>query len=569
MKAKYPLARGARSQVKEIPGKPGSYNAVAYLRPWLQFEELTASLRMVARIPTDGRVIADVGDASPRSASAGVSPMRDAPRTQRRRLDSARTRPMNPRDASDPDDVYARARTPAAHRRLPSLLDAVLDATGDAPPSAPRRSRPAGSTRSSASATSRRPSALARRRPGRWHGDLKRQLAPRSNRDVARIDELLNAQVNAILHHPAFQKLEAVLARAAATSSTRCPRARTSRSACCNVDAGRSWSATWSGRSSSTRASCSARSTATSSARPAASRSACSSATTRCATGRARTTRPTTWRRCAASPASRPRRSPRSSPAIDPRFLELDSFAELERPLDLARTFEQLDYLKWRAFREHEDARFVGLALPRVLYRAAVRRRRRPARTASASARTRRPRTAAATCGATPCFALRRRARSGRSPRRLAGRHPRRAAGRGQRRAGDRAAGASATAPAAAETPRSVDRRAPDRRPREGAGATSGFIPLCHCRARPRRRSTATPSVQKPKEFDDAGGDGERPAVGDAAVHPVRVAVRPLPEGDHPRPGRRRSRPPADVEDELAKWLASYVGRATTTPARR
>jgi type VI secretion system protein ImpC len=49
-KAKYPL-REAKIEVKEIPGKPGSYNAVAYLRPWLQMEELTTSMRMVARIP--------------------------------------------------------------------------------------------------------------------------------------------------------------------------------------------------------------------------------------------------------------------------------------------------------------------------------------------------------------------------------------------------------------------------------------------------------------------------------------------------------------------------------------
>ncbi len=27
------------------------HNAVAYLRPWLQMEELTTSMRMVARIP--------------------------------------------------------------------------------------------------------------------------------------------------------------------------------------------------------------------------------------------------------------------------------------------------------------------------------------------------------------------------------------------------------------------------------------------------------------------------------------------------------------------------------------
>ncbi|HUL07788.1 MAG TPA: type VI secretion system contractile sheath large subunit [Candidatus Acidoferrum sp.] len=50
MKAKFPL-RDAKITVKEIPGKPGSYNAIAYLRPWLQMEELTTSLRMVARIP--------------------------------------------------------------------------------------------------------------------------------------------------------------------------------------------------------------------------------------------------------------------------------------------------------------------------------------------------------------------------------------------------------------------------------------------------------------------------------------------------------------------------------------
>lgn len=53
MKAKYPLAE-AKVVVQEIPGKPGSYNAVAWLRPWLQLEELTTSLRLVARIPQLG-----------------------------------------------------------------------------------------------------------------------------------------------------------------------------------------------------------------------------------------------------------------------------------------------------------------------------------------------------------------------------------------------------------------------------------------------------------------------------------------------------------------------------------
>jgi type VI secretion system protein ImpC len=51
LKARYPLS-DARVTVSEVPGRPGSYNAIFWLRPWLQLEELTTSVRMVARIPT-------------------------------------------------------------------------------------------------------------------------------------------------------------------------------------------------------------------------------------------------------------------------------------------------------------------------------------------------------------------------------------------------------------------------------------------------------------------------------------------------------------------------------------
>ena len=49
-KAKFPL-REARVEVHAVPGRPGAYSAIAYMRPWLQMEELTTSMRMVARIP--------------------------------------------------------------------------------------------------------------------------------------------------------------------------------------------------------------------------------------------------------------------------------------------------------------------------------------------------------------------------------------------------------------------------------------------------------------------------------------------------------------------------------------
>lgn len=50
IKAKYPL-REARVDVAEVPGKPGVYRAVAFLRPHFQLDELSVSLRLVAELP--------------------------------------------------------------------------------------------------------------------------------------------------------------------------------------------------------------------------------------------------------------------------------------------------------------------------------------------------------------------------------------------------------------------------------------------------------------------------------------------------------------------------------------
>jgi type VI secretion system protein ImpC len=50
LKAQYPL-REARIDVFDVPGKPGAFRAVAFLRPHFQLEELTASIRLVAELP--------------------------------------------------------------------------------------------------------------------------------------------------------------------------------------------------------------------------------------------------------------------------------------------------------------------------------------------------------------------------------------------------------------------------------------------------------------------------------------------------------------------------------------
>jgi type VI secretion system protein ImpC len=49
-KARYPLSE-ARVDVEEVPGKPGAYRAVAFLKPHFQLEELSVSMRLVAELP--------------------------------------------------------------------------------------------------------------------------------------------------------------------------------------------------------------------------------------------------------------------------------------------------------------------------------------------------------------------------------------------------------------------------------------------------------------------------------------------------------------------------------------
>lgn len=54
LKAQRPL-RDARIDVVEVPGKPGVYKAVAFLRPHFQLDELSVSLRLVAELPKSAR----------------------------------------------------------------------------------------------------------------------------------------------------------------------------------------------------------------------------------------------------------------------------------------------------------------------------------------------------------------------------------------------------------------------------------------------------------------------------------------------------------------------------------
>jgi type VI secretion system protein ImpC len=52
-----------------------------------------------------------------------------------------------------------------------------------------------------------------------------------------------------------------------------------------------------------------------------------------------------------------------------PTLMGMDSWQELANPRDLAKIFGAPDYAAWRSLRESDDAKYVGLAMPRFLAR--------------------------------------------------------------------------------------------------------------------------------------------------------------------------------------------------------
>ena len=55
--------------------------------------------------------------------------------------------------------------------------------------------------------------------------------------------------------------------------------------------------------------------------------------------------------------------------AAAPGLFGLETFNDIGKPRDLSKIFDTVEYAKWKSFRESEDSRYVGLVLPHVLGR--------------------------------------------------------------------------------------------------------------------------------------------------------------------------------------------------------
>ena len=55
--------------------------------------------------------------------------------------------------------------------------------------------------------------------------------------------------------------------------------------------------------------------------------------------------------------------------AASPELLNLDSYSNLGAPRDLGKIFDSTEYAKWKSFRQSDDSRYVALTLPHILMR--------------------------------------------------------------------------------------------------------------------------------------------------------------------------------------------------------
>ncbi|MEO2013330.1 MAG: type VI secretion system contractile sheath large subunit, partial [Fuerstiella sp.] len=55
--------------------------------------------------------------------------------------------------------------------------------------------------------------------------------------------------------------------------------------------------------------------------------------------------------------------------SASPELIGLETFADLEKPVNLENIFQQARHRKWHSLREQSDTQFLGLTLPRILMR--------------------------------------------------------------------------------------------------------------------------------------------------------------------------------------------------------
>ena len=239
-----------------------------------------------------------------------------------------------------------------------------------------------------------------------------------------------------------------------------------------------------------------------------------------------------------------------------PRCCRWTSWAEIANPRDLTRIFTTPEYVAWRALREQEDTRYIGLCMPRFLARLPYGARTDPLDAFAFEEDTRRRRRLEAALGQ-PGLRLRRQRRPRVRALRLVQPHPRhrpRRRGRG---------------PAGAAPPDRGRRRGPPHRHRDLPQRTArgGTVQLRpdpagapqeqRCRRLHQRAIAAkAASLRRP------GRHRQRQSLGPAALSVRLLPLRALPEVHGARQGR------LEHVARAAHDLAVATGSSATSTAR-
>ena len=241
--------------------------------------------------------------------------------------------------------------------------------------------------------------------------------------------------------------------------------------------------------------------------------------------------------------------------AADPPLLDLEAFTELERSHNLQQAMAKADYIKWHSLRHSDDSRFLGIVLPRVLMRAPYDQRRGRADKFRFREDVGGPDrskylwgTAVYAFGAVAVQAF---ADSGWFAE-LRGVRP---GFRGQGLASGLALHAFTTDRDGVAVKSSTDVALTE--PREKELTELGFIPLCHCPGTEHSAFFSNMSMQRPANYDrDAAAINARMSAMIQYILCVGRFAHYLKVMARDRVGSFTD--PSTLEDYLQKWLMSY-----------
>ena len=236
-----------------------------------------------------------------------------------------------------------------------------------------------------------------------------------------------------------------------------------------------------------------------------------------------------------------------------PTVMQMDTWQELANPRDLTKIFTTPEYAAWRSLRESEDSRYLGLAMPRYLSRLPYGAKTNPVEEFAFEEDTGAADHSRYTW-ANAAYAM--AVNINRSFKLY---------GWCSRIRGVESGGAVEGLPTHTfpTDDGGVDMKCPteiaisDRR--EAELAKNGFMPLVHRKNSDFAAFIGAQSLQKPAEYDRSGRDRQRQPVGAPAV-PVRLLpIRALPEVHRPRQdrvlqgARRHAGVAAELDHELRR----------------